>query len=254
MKKSIFTTFLIVLTVVFTLSVATCFSQSSGSGKSINSAEALKEYLDKQPANSPDKPIKITMSANAPMLPKIKEAINSAGKYVSLNISGNALITIPDDAFEYCETLVSITMPNSITSIGDEAFFRCISLPSITIPNSVTSIEEGAFSGCKSLTSVSIPNSVTSIGSRGAGAIAGVGGAFSNCISLTSVTIPASVTSIRSLTFRNCTRLTSVTFQGVNTNIDDNSFPGNIREIYLAKDGGPGTYKRFVGGETWTKQ
>jgi hypothetical protein len=72
---------------------------SGGGGKSFNSAEELKAYLDKQPAYSPDKPIMVTMNANAPMLPNIVRAINSAGKYVSFNISGNALTVIPDSAF-----------------------------------------------------------------------------------------------------------------------------------------------------------
>jgi HKD family nuclease len=104
-----------------------CFGQSGG--QTINSAEDLKKYLDSQPANSPDKPIKISMSVNAPMLPKIVEAINSAGKYVNLNLSGNALTTIPEWAFSNereetgCDTLVGITIPNSgnialVDSIG----------------------------------------------------------------------------------------------------------------------------------------
>ena len=80
-------------------------------------------------------------------------------------------------AFEYCSSLISVTIPNSVTSIGYEAFYTCSSLTSVTIPNSVTSIGEGAFMYCSSLTSVTIPNSVTSIGYR----------AFWDCSNLTSV-------------------------------------------------------------------
>jgi len=32
------------------------------------------------------------------------------------------------------------------------------------------------------------------------------------------------------------------------------SFPGDLRDKYLASDGGPGTYKRFAGGGVWKKQ
>jgi len=148
---------IIALVAVFTLSAASCY------GQTINSVDALKTYLDNQPANGPDKPIKVTMSANVPMLPKIAEAINSAGKYVSLNLSGNALTEIPSKAFQNCETLASITIPNSVTSIGGSAFRKCINLASVTIPNSVTNIWINAFDGCVSLNNLTIPNSVTSI-------------------------------------------------------------------------------------------
>ena len=68
-----------------------------------------------------------------------------------------------------------------LTSIGTNAFSYCSSLTSVTIPGSVTSINNRAFSYCSSLTSVIIPNSVTSI----------KGSAFYNCFSLTRVTILA---------------------------------------------------------------
>jgi len=55
------------------------------------------------------------MNANALMLEKIAAAINSAGKYVSLNLSGSALTTIPDFAYDKstekrCALLVAITI------------------------------------------------------------------------------------------------------------------------------------------------
>jgi len=120
-------------------------SVSGGGGKSFNSAEELKEYLDKQPANTPDKPILVTMNANAPMLEKISEAINSAGKYVSLNLSGNALTSIPSVAFfnestrKGCVPLVAITIPNSVTSIGEGAFRLCTSLTSVKFEGTIAS-------------------------------------------------------------------------------------------------------------------
>ena len=103
-------------------------------------------------------------------------------------------------AFSGCDSLTSITIPESVTTIGYGAFQGCSSLTSITIPESVTSIGVYAFSSCSSLTCITIPDSVTSIGDR----------AFSNCSSLTSITIPESVTTIGEGAFRNCSSLTSV--------------------------------------------
>ena len=50
-------------------------------------------------------------------------------------------------AFEYCENLTSITLPNTLTSIGSSAFSKCTSVTKIIIPSSVTYIDFGAFNG-----------------------------------------------------------------------------------------------------------
>jgi hypothetical protein len=109
--NSKFKVIIVPLLAVSLFSTAACTGGGGGS-KTLNRTEALKEYLDKQPANSPDKPIRVSMNTNGPMLKKISEAINSAGKYVSLNLSGNVLTTIPDGAFVGCATLTQVTIPN----------------------------------------------------------------------------------------------------------------------------------------------
>ena len=116
-------------------------------------------------------------------------------RYGTFTITG-----IYASAFENCDDLTSVTIPNSITSIGNFAFSSCSGLTSITIPNSVKSIGDNAFSSCTGLTSITIPNSVTSIGVE----------AFSICTSLTSITIPNSVTSIERYAFAECKNLTSL--------------------------------------------
>ena len=113
---------------------------------------------------------------------------------------GKPVTKIGSSAFFFCNSLTSVTIPDSVTSIADKAFYGCSSLTSVTIPDSVTSIGIYAFYRCSSLTSVTIPNSVTAIGDN----------AFCNCTRLTSVTIPDSVTSIGSYAFHGCSSLTSV--------------------------------------------
>ena len=57
-------------------------------------------------------------------------------------------------AFNGCNKLTSITLPDSVTDISDLAFYGCSNLKNISIPQSVTSIGNGAFYGCTSLTDV----------------------------------------------------------------------------------------------------
>ncbi|MFA5675686.1 MAG: leucine-rich repeat protein [Christensenellales bacterium] len=148
---------------------------------------------------------------NATITRYIGSAINLS---IPETLGGYPVTSIGDIAFEYCRSLINITIPSSVISIGYGAFSHCSSLTSVTIPSSVTSIGYGAFSHCSSLTSVTIPGSVTSIGSY----------AFAYCTSLTSVTIPSSVTSIGDYAFFGCSSLTSVTIPSSVTSIGDAAF------------------------------
>jgi len=108
------------------------------------------------------------------------------GLVIPDKIEGLPVASIGDQAFMGCNSLTSITIPDSVTNIGVYAFMSCSSLTSITIPDSVTYIGYQAFYDCSSLTSITIPEGVTSIGEN----------AFRECGGLTSITIPDSVTSI----------------------------------------------------------
>lgn len=70
---------------------------------------------------------------------------------VPTQIDDLPVISIGDKAFCFCNSLESITIPNSVTSIGEGAFNGCTNLESITIPDSLTFIGDEAFSGCESL-------------------------------------------------------------------------------------------------------
>ncbi len=122
--------------------------------------------------------------------------------------------TIPSNAFNYCSSLTSITIPNSVTTIGSFAFNYCTGLTSLIIPDSVTTIENSAFNSCTGLTSLTIPDNVTTIGDS----------AFAYCTGLTSLIIPDSVTRIGMNVFEYCTGLTSITLSNSVTDIEDCAF------------------------------
>ena len=119
-------------------------------------------------------------------------------------------------AFERCNGLTSVTIPDSVISIRDEAFFGCSGLTGVTIPDSVTSIGRSTFSGCSGLTNVTIPHGVTYIGDS----------AFSGCSGLVNLTIPDSVTGIGASVFSGCSGLTSVTIPDGMMYIGNSTFSG----------------------------
>ena len=117
--------------------------------------------------------------------------------------------TIGESAFQYCSTLKTITIPNSVTHIYAYAFQHCSSLTSITIPESVTSFGDSTytyngwyiFSGCTSLESVDLQCKIEVIPAY----------TFAECSALKSIVIPETVKEIQGFAFMRCTSLASVT-------------------------------------------
>lgn len=116
-------------------------------------------------------------------------------------IWGKEVKTIGNNAFYYCDKLVSVDIPEGIESIGDGAFHECYSLETVKIPNSVRNIGRIAFAHCRKMESFNIPSSITTIRE----------GTFSNCFSITSIQIPDNITSIESEAFYNCKALKTIT-------------------------------------------
>ena len=100
------------------------------------------------------------------------------GELVKDIVIPDEVALIPCYAFS-CNSLESITIPNSVMIIDDSAFKNCNNLTNVKIGNGVKTIGDGVFSGCNSLESITIPDSVTSVGEY----------AFAGCSSLNNVYI-----------------------------------------------------------------
>lgn len=141
-------------------------------------------------------------------IPTIREA-------VEVHI-GRGVTDIGSSAFNGCNNLTAVSIPDSITSIGTFAFWGCGGLESVMIPGSTTRIGEAAFQNCSALSMVNINDGIVDIAE----------GAFSGCTNLTSVVIPDSVTDIGSSAFQGCSSLTTVDIGNGINNMGDSIFEG----------------------------
>ena len=183
----------------------------------------------------------ITISANAgpielPMIPGNSSSVPTGLKYTIVNnevritdytgtatnltipskISGKPVTWIDGSAFEGCQSLKSVTIPNSVTTIWSGAFASCENLESITIPDSVTFMGNSIFNCCTNLKTVSLPEGIQTLGNS----------FFAHCSSLETVTIPSSITTIESNVFENCFSLTEIIIPESVTSIGDFVFTG----------------------------
>jgi len=91
---------------------------------------------------------------------------NSGGPVVITipsTINGLPVTSIASGAFQYCYSLTSLAIPNSITNIENNAFAHCTSLTNVTIGSSVTSIGTGAFAFCTILDGVYFQGNAPSV-------------------------------------------------------------------------------------------
>jgi hypothetical protein len=224
----------------------------------LTDAADIPAYLAGFPntANTADTavPLALDVTLNPVSWAAILSAIQTAGKYVNLDLTDCTGMTMfdPGTANTGESKIVSLVFPTAATSItagtytnptfrfftslksvagagmtaiSDYAFYGHTTLTSIDLPAVVT-IGNFAFSGCTGLTSIDL-QAVTSIGNL----------AFQSCTALTSIDLQA-VTSIGSDAFRRCTALASVNrLSATLTSITGNPFSGCTSLTTIIVDG-----------------
>ena len=143
---------------------------------------------------------------------------------ISGTYSNSRITKVGPGAFEFCEILISVNLPNCLT-LEDSAFAGAYRLTTINCPKcqsigyaafestnliiadfpSCISMSQYAFRYCSKLTSVNMPL-CSSVGYE----------AFNNCVKLESINFQA-CTTIGAYAFQNCKLLTSVDFPNCTT-------------------------------------
>lgn len=91
------------------------------------------------------------------------------------------VVGINDGAFNGCNKLTSVVMPNTVTTIGRYVFMECTVLKNITFSNTLESIGYESFVQCSQITSMDFPASLQEFWTD----------VFKDCSSMTSMTCRA---------------------------------------------------------------
>eukprot|EP00980_Cylindrotheca_fusiformis_P004537 scaffold965_cov93-Cylindrotheca_fusiformis.AAC.1 len=127
-------------------------------------------------------------------------------------------------AFESCNGLICVELPQGLQCIESRLFYLCKSLVTVRIPSSVIKIGDWAFCGCGSLTCFDLPHGLLEIGKwslHGCNAIEtlhipstvstmGVG-AFSSCEGLRFIKLPPTLEIIEDCLLERCYMLEYIT-------------------------------------------
>lgn len=120
------------------------------------------------------------------VLVEYRGSASSVAVPTGVHTIGFGAFTGGTDSYSVNETLVTLTLPDSVTTIESWAFANSTSLKNVTLSQNLAAIEDGAFFGCTSLKKLALPQSLRTIG----------GEAFRDCIALTDMQIPSGVTEI----------------------------------------------------------
>ncbi|MBQ6268268.1 MAG: leucine-rich repeat domain-containing protein [Clostridia bacterium] len=129
-------------------------------------------------------------------------------------INGLPVIEIASGAFESCEGLTTVSLPDSVKEIGAAAFYNCTRLARVSFGSGVRSIPQSCFQKCTALTQIDFPDNLESIGPW----------AFPYCIRLTTIVLPETLTELGDMAFAYCASLEAITIPGTVSKIGRGAF------------------------------
>ena len=109
---------------------------------------------------------------------------------------------IPTEAFGGCDTLVSVSIADSVEKIDSSAFWYCTNLQTVSfgVNSNLKTLGNHAFAGCERLNGIVLPDSIDCIPA----------GLFRDCYSLERIIIPDQCTSVGTEAFGLCHNLKSI--------------------------------------------
>lgn len=140
---------------------------------------------------------------------------------------GLPVTSIGESAFEDCNDIEHILIPESVISINNAAFRRSKSLSSISLPDTLTTIGQQAFDSCDALPQIVLPDGVVEVGAH----------AFANCPSLKNVTIGRGVERFNNAVFENSPNIDSVfTTKDIGAWCNISFYNGSSNPLYYAEN------------------
>ncbi len=107
--------------------------------------------------------------------------------------NGLPVTYIEEYAFDRCENVTSVIVPDSVKSTGYRVFNKCKNLVSVDLGDGITYLNASVFYDCSSLEKVIFPENLKAIGKT----------AFRNCTNLNTINLPQGITRIEESAFSN---------------------------------------------------
>jgi len=172
--------------------------------------------------------------------------VKEIGEYAFENCQSITSVTIPEGmttigwcAFTGCTSLMTIDIPSTVNEIAGLAFYNSTSLVNVSLPEGLQVLADHAFCNAESIESITVPSTVQAIGLgvfkgcknlksvRIQEGVSSIGeSSFKDCTNLISISIPNTVTSIGSEAFENCSKLEEIVLPGMITTIGYMTFYG----------------------------